>query len=203
MISARPASRKVISETVKNANEQCAQENKQYLFVKNIFRHSNLLGAETVSYDLYFFCVEAGDPRLMERKPSRQPVAEKGEQTETRPKQTEPQKRPDLKASPPPGKGAPDKKAPPAQEQAVPGKETAEEKPADSPGKEAAPVPQKPPPAKDDTQEKQESDAKISEEQQRKGNPGMGAPEDLRKDGSSLYEEPEQNIRIIEEPLTK
>ena len=79
-ISARATSRKILAETVKNAKERCAQENKQYLFVKNIFQHSSSLGIDMGSYDLYFTCVEAGDPRLNERKSLLRPADEKADQ---------------------------------------------------------------------------------------------------------------------------
>lgn len=115
-INALATSRKIIAETVTIAKERCAQENKQYLFVKNIFQHSSNLGIDIVSYDLYFTCVEAGDPRLNERKSLLSPAEEKVDQAG----QTSPAKEP-IKERPPVSSGkeaapAPDKLSPPKDE---------------------------------------------------------------------------------------
>ena len=115
-ISALATSRKILSETVTIAKERCAQENKQYLFVKNIFQHSSNLGIDMISYDLYFTCVEAEDPRLKERKSLPRPAEEKVDQAG----QTSPAKEP-VTEQPSASSGkeaapAPDKLSPPKDE---------------------------------------------------------------------------------------
>lgn len=177
MLSARATSRKVLTETVKNANDKCAQENKQYLFVKNIFQHNRNLGVDMVSYDLYFTCVDAGDPRLKKRKSLPRPAEEKTDQ-----------------------KVSPAKEKLPAQGVARPAPEPAEEKPAVSPGKKTPPAPEKMPQPKDEKRGKEEA-AKVSEEQPRKKNTEPGELEDLRKDGAAIYDDSDQDSPIIEEIL--
>ncbi len=115
-ISALATSRKILAETVTIAKERCAQKNKQYLFVKNIFQHSSNLGIDMVSYELYFTCVEAGDPRLNERKSLQNPAEKKVDQTG----QASPAKEP-VKEQPSVSSGkevapAPDKLPPPKDE---------------------------------------------------------------------------------------
>lgn len=200
-ISAWGTSKKIIHETVQSANERCAQENKQYLFVKNIFQYGSNLGIDMVSYELYFTCVETGDSRLKERKSPLSPVEEKAEEParqkiipERDQEQAKPGKRPEPDAGPAPEKVVPEREKSPAQEQAGPGAEPVQEKPAVSPAQKVVPLP---------VPDKQEAAPKVSEEQLRKGNPGMGEPEDLRKDGSALGIEPEKNIPVIEEILRK
>ncbi|MBU4118754.1 MAG: hypothetical protein KJ555_08335 [Proteobacteria bacterium] len=198
-ISAWGTSKKIIHETVKSANERCAQENKQYLFVKNIFQYGSNLGIDMVTYELFFTCVETGDPRIKERKSPLSPVDEKGQEPTLQkifPKrdqeQVKPKPLPDQGAGPVPDKVVPEKEKPPVQEQASPAAEPAKDMPAISPVQEEVPP-----------SEKQEAAPKVSEEQLRKGNPGMGEPEDLRKDGSALGDEAGKNIPVIEEILRK
>lgn len=198
-ISAWGTSKKIIHETVKSANERCAQENKQYLFVKNIFQYGSNLGIDMVTYELFFTCVETGDPRIKERKSPLSPVDEKGQEPtlqkifpERDQEQVKPTDRPGLGAGPAPEKVVPEKEKPPVQEQASPAAEPAKDMPAISPVQEEVPP-----------SEKQEAAPKVSEEQLRKGNPGMGEPEDLRKDGSALGDEAGKNIPVIEEILRK
>lgn len=200
-ISAWGTSKKIIHETVQSANERCAQENKQYLFVKNIFQYGSNLGIDMVTYELFFTCVETGDPRIKERKSPLSPADEKGQEPtlqkifpERDQEQVKPEPRPDTDARTAPEKVVPEKEKPPVQEQAVPAAEPAKEKPVSSPPQEVVPLP---------VQEKQEAAPRVSEEQLRKGNPGMGEPEDLRKDGSALGDEAEKNIPVIEEILRK
>ncbi|HIJ89803.1 MAG: hypothetical protein OEV89_03475 [Desulfobulbaceae bacterium] len=211
-------SRTILSETVKSATERCAKENKQYLFVKNIFQYGSNLGIDMVSYQLYFTCVEEGDPRLKERKSPMDPAEQKVDQGERRPRRKIVPEREQVKPveRPAPEKVVPAKEKPPVQEQASPA-EPVEQKPVVSPGKEAAPAPEKEKPsapeqagpARKPVKEKpavssvQEEVPKVSEEQLRKGNPGMGEPEALRKDESPLDVESEKKVRIIEEPLYK
>lgn len=186
-ISARSTSRKVLAETVKSAKERCEQENKQYLFVKNIFQ----LG----SYDLYFTCVEAGDPRLNERKV--RPGEEKIDPGE-------------LKRLPAKDRGqgivedrpGPEKEKPPVPAPATPVKEPVTEKPPVSSDKEAAPAQEKKlPVSKDESQGKQDAAPKGPEDQLRKKNPGPGEPESLKNDEPPLDGKTEQDIPVIEEPL--
>ncbi|MFH1020462.1 MAG: hypothetical protein V1782_07610 [Pseudomonadota bacterium] len=185
-LSAPGSSRKILSETVKTAREQCEQENKQYLFVKNIFPHSSALGLDTVSYTLYFTCVEAQDPRLkQQRKPRQRPSEEKADEEQPEQKVTLPMdRRPMQPEVRPPEKAVPEKEKTPAPE-------PVEEKPAVSP----APAQEKPPP-----QEEKKELPKTDEEQTRKKNPGPGELEDLRPDSSPLYEESEDSP-VIEESL--
>ena len=198
-INAWGTSKKIIHDTVKSANERCAQENKQYLFVKNIFQYGSNLGIDMVSYELFFTCVEIGDPRLKDRK-SPLPSAEEKAEGPTRRKiapdrdqeQGKPKGRPGLDAESASEKVVPEKEKPPAREQASPAQEPAKDKPAISPVKEAVPPP-----------EKQDAAPKVSEEQLRKGNPGMGEPENLRKDGSALNGERGKDAPVIEEILRK
>ncbi len=115
-ISALATSRKIIGETVTIAKERCAQTNKQYLFVKNIFQHSSNLGIDMVSYELYFTCVEAGDPRLNELKSLLSPAEKKDDQAgQTSPAKEPVQEKPSVSS----GKDAapaPDKLSPPKDE---------------------------------------------------------------------------------------
>lgn len=178
-LSARATSRKSLTETVKSANDRCAQENKQYLFVKNIFQHNRNLGVDRVSYVLYFTCVDAGDPRLKERKSILRPAEEKTNQ-----------------------KVSPDKEKPPAQGAVDPVPEPAEAKPTVSPDKKTAPTPDMlPQPQPKDEKQGQEEAAKVSKEQPRKKITEPGELEDLRKDGAALYDDSEQDSPIIEEIL--
>ncbi len=207
-ISAWSTSRKVLAETVESAKARCAKEDKQYLFVKNIFQYGCNLGIDMISYELYFSCVEAGDSRLKEWKSPLGPGAAKTNQAagqaeqkiapDKEPGQVKPDDRSDREGGPAPAQVVPDKAEP--QAQASPAKDQV--KSAESPGK-AASAPAQLQPPKDEPPAQQEAPAKVSEEQLRKGNPGMGEPENLRKDGSSLCDEAGQNIRIIEEPLYK
>ncbi len=208
-ISAWSTSRKVLAETVESAKARCAKEDKQYLFVKNIFQYGCNLGIDMISYELYFSCVEAGDSRLKEWKSPLGPGAAKTNQAAGQAEQKiapdkesgqgKPDDRSGREGSPAPEQVVPDKKKP--QAQASPAKDQA--KSADSPGKAASAPAQLQPPPKDEPQAPQEATPAVSEEQRRKGNPGMGEPENLRKDGSSLCDEAGQNVRIIEEPLYK
>jgi len=192
-ISARATSRKILAETVKSAKERCAQENKQYLFVKNIFQHSSSLGIDMGSYDLYFTCVEAGDPRLNERKSLLRPADEKADQvgqTITPPKdqgQRIPEKVVPEKVVP--EKVVPEKVVP---EKVVPEKVVPEK---------VVPEKVKLVPPKDENQEQQEAATKASQELLRKKNPETGEPESLRKDVSPLDDEAGQDSPIIEESL--
>lgn len=208
-ISAWSTSRKVLSETVARARQQCAKENRQYLFVKNIFQCGSSLGIDMISYELYFSCVDAADPRLKERKPPLTPgtitsdqAAGQGRQKSLPDKEQAREKsdaRPGREPAASPTQVAPAEKPP--QTQASPGKDQA--KPAETTGKEAAPAPAQVQPAKQTPPAPAETAPQVSEEQRRKGNPGMGEPENLRKDGSSLCNDPDKNVPIIEEPLYK
>jgi len=188
-ISAWGTSKKIIRETVQRATDRCAQEKKQYLFVKNIFQYGSSLGIDMVSYELYFTCVEAEDPRLKARKSPLGLSEEKAEE-------------------PPIQMVVPDRE-PPVREQPSPVKKPAEETGVITPGKEAAPVPQKASPAREPAGEKPvvgpagEAKPKVSEEQVRTEMPGVGEPENLRKDGSALTNEAERDIPVIVEPLSK
>jgi len=198
-ISARATSRKNLSESVKSAKERCAQENKQYLFVKNIFQHSSNLGIDMVSSDLYFSCVEAGDPRLKERKSPLRSSEEKVEQRD--PAQVKQEEHPG------PERVAPEKEKPPAQEQPSPAKEQAKEKPSLGTSKEAAPAPEKVTQPKEKDQGQQEGETTVSEEELlrlRKKNPGPGELEDLWKEDSSPDSDDSEDgsdYPIIEESL--
>ncbi len=194
LLSARATSRKILSETIKSAKERCDRENKQYLFVKNIFQHNSTLGIDSVSYDLYFTCVEAGDSRLNERKSLLRPAEEKMDQAGQK---IDPDKdRGQVNLEDHPGL-----EKPPALGQTIPATEIPEEKPSVNSGKEAAPTPEMLLPLKDENQGQQKESAKVSEEQLRKKNPGMGELESLRKDDSPLDDEPKQDSPIIEEDL--
>ncbi len=188
-ISAWGTSKKILRETVQRANERCAQEKKQYLFVKNIFQYGSSLGIDMVSYELYFTCVEAEDPRLKLRKSPLGPAEEKAEE-------------PAMQTA------VPDRE-PPVREQHSPVEKPVEEKGVISPDKDAAPVPQKASPAREPAGEKTvvspaaEAKPKVSEEQSRTETPGVGEPENLRKDGSALTNEDERDIPVIVEPLSK
>ena len=187
-ISAWGTSKKILRETVQSANERCAQEKKQYLFVKNIFQYGSSLGIDMVSYELYFTCVEAEDPRLKLRKSPLGPAEEKAEE-------------PAMQTA------VPDRE-PPVREQHSPVEKPVEEKGVISPDKDAAPVPQKASPAREPAGEKPvvspaEAKPKVSEEQSRTETPGVGEPENLRKDGSALTNEAERDIPVIVEPLSK
>jgi len=166
-----------------------AQEKKQYLFVKNIFQYGSSLGIDMVSYELYFACVEAEDPRLKVRK---SPLGLSEEMAEEPAIQTV----------------VPDRE-PPVREQPSPVKKPAEETGVISPGKEAAPVSEKASPAREPAGEKPavspgaEAKPTVSEEQSRTETPGVGEPENLRKDGSALTNEAERDIPVIVEPLSK
>ena len=186
-ISTRATSRKVLSETVKSAKERCAQENKQYLFVKNIFQHSNSLGIDMSSYDLYFTCVEAGDPRLNEGKSLLTPAEEKADQAgqTVTPARDQEQGLPE--------KNRPALEAAPDSEKVIPEK--------------VIPEKVKLLPPKDENQAEQEAATKAPQELLRKKNPETGAtaetgePESLRKDDSLLDDEAEQDSPVIEESL--
>ncbi|MBU4216235.1 MAG: hypothetical protein KJ792_16485 [Actinobacteria bacterium] len=188
-ISAWGTSKKILRETVQSANDRCAQEKKQYLFVKNIFQYGSRLGIDMISYELYFTCVEAGDPRLKARKSPLSPTEEKAEE-------------PAIQTV------VPDRE-PPVREQHSPVEKPVEEKVEISPGKEAAPAPEKASPAREPAGEKPvispgaAANPKVSEEQVRPEKPGMGEPENLRKDGSALTNEAERDIPVIVEPLSK
>ena len=188
-ISAWGTSKKILRETVQRANDRCAQEKKQYLFVKNIFQYGSSLGIDMVSYELYFTCVEAEDPRLKLRKSPLGPAGEKAEE-------------PAMQVV------VPDRE-PPGPEQHSPVEKPVEEKGVISPGKETAPAPEKASPAREPAGEKPvvspaaEAKPKVSEEQSRTETPGVGEPENLRKDGSALTNEAERDIPVIVEPLSK
>ena len=188
-ISAWGTSKKILRETVQRANDRCAQEKKQYLFVKNIFQYGSSLGIDMVSYELYFTCVEEGDPRLKLRKSPLGPAEEKAEE-------------PAMQVV------VPDRE-PPGPEQHIPVEKPVEEKGVISSDKDAAPVPQKASPAREPAGEKTvvspaaEAKPKVSEEQSRTETPGVGEPENLRKDGSALTNEAERDIPVIVEPLSK
>lgn len=171
------ASKKNISETVKNATEQCGKESKQYLFVKNLFQRSRTLGVDSISYNLYFSCVDAGDPRLKQQQKFRPRFpTEKADEAQPEEKVTPRVDRRKVEPEPPPAK------------------EPAEEKNAVRPGKEAAPAQEKLPP-----QEK-EVPQKAAEEQPRKKNPGQAEPEGLRNGDSTPDTEPEEST-IVEEVI--
>lgn len=63
-ITASSTSRQVSAQAVANAQAYCVAENKHYLFVKHRYKRKSSLGIDWFSYDLYFTCVEADDPRL-------------------------------------------------------------------------------------------------------------------------------------------
>lgn len=177
LLSARAPSRKILAETVKSAHDKCAQENKQYLFVKHILQPDRNPGAYMISYDLYFTCVDAEDPRLKKQKSLLRPAEEKTDQIIS-----------------------PAKEKPPAQGVARPAPEPAEEKPAVSPGKKTAPASEKLPQPKDEKRGQEEA-AKVSEEQPRKKNTEPGELEDLRKDGAAIDDDSDQDSPVIEEIL--
>lgn len=197
-ISAPGSSRKILAETMKTAIEQCEQENRHYLFVKNIFQHGSTLGFDTVSYTLYFTCVEEEDPRLKQQRKSRQRPAE-GKAVEEQPapkippldqKRGQPESRPAEKI-------IPDRERPAApQPEASPAPEPARKKPAARPDKKAAPAPEKQSPPQEENNEPQ----KTEEKQPAKKNPGPGELEELQKDTADHYDEPGDS-RIIEEAL--
>lgn len=203
LIRAQASSSKILFESVKKAKDRCAQDNKQYLFVKNIFQ----LG----SYDLYFSCVEEDDPRLNQRKIPSVPAKEKPAQAEKYPGEQgesvsgHEQVKPGLGTGPEtrtePEKIREKKEKPPTQEKASPVRESVEEKPLASPVKEAEPESKKLTPTKENKQTQEDGAAGVTEEQLRKKNPGPGELENLRKDGSSLIDEDEQEESIIEEAL--
>ncbi|MCG2822330.1 MAG: hypothetical protein L6364_01420 [Desulfobulbaceae bacterium] len=157
--------------------------------MKNIFQYGSSLGIDMVSYELYFACVEAEDPRLKVRK---SPLGLSEEMAEEPAIQTV----------------VPDRE-PPVREQPSPVKKPAEETGVISPGKEAAPVSEKASPAREPAGEKPavspgaEAKPTVSEEQSRTETPGVGEPENLRKDGSALTNEAERDIPVIVEPLSK
>ncbi|OGR00032.1 MAG: hypothetical protein A2505_05755 [Deltaproteobacteria bacterium RIFOXYD12_FULL_55_16] len=197
-ISTPGSSRKILAETMKNAIAQCDQEDKHYLFVRNIFPQRSTLGHDTGSYTLYFTCVEAEDPRLKQQRKSRQQPKEE-EAVEEQPEQKIPhmdqnQVQPE---SPSAEKIVPKKEKTPApQQEASPATEPARKKPVVRPGKKAAPGSKKQP----SSQKKNNEPQKTDEEQSLRKNPGPGELEDLRKDGSDLYDE-QRDSRIIEEAL--
>jgi len=212
-ISASGTSRGILSESVKSANDYCSDQNKHYLFVKNIFQRRNSFGVDVVSYDLYFTCVEAGDPRLTDRRPLLRPGEEK-EQAEGSPasrlkaiigKDTGKES-----AKPGPAEKAEQKPGPEKESPAVAtGQESAGEaegsgaKKAASPGKEPLSGGEKAQAEKKESPDKDEAAIIVDEEQRRKKNPGPGLPENLRKEDGSAEKGFAKGPPIEEEVLVK
>jgi len=132
-------------DAIKTATGFCQEQDKEFVFLKNVIRRRTSFGFETIHYDLYFTCGEEGVPAAVAvptrpgEKPSEAVTGAEKPATET---------------APPAQVEKEEEKAPPAVKQAAPSeKETAqpsaEEKappaPAEAPKKAATPAP---PPAK-------------------------------------------------------
>ncbi|MGV1099691.1 hypothetical protein ACUUL3_09835 [Thiovibrio sp. JS02] len=213
LISGRGTSRKILAETVNSAHEYCGSQDRHYLFVKNIFKYERSLGIDLIAYDLYFSCVEAGDPRLKERKGLVPPAEGKrgrvpdsgariGAPEKDRPGperggDSVPAEKAGTGEKPAPAKtdGGGKEPAPagtrePAAAQPVPAGEKSEislpRKVKEPLGMETVPAPEPSGPGKGMAAEGGKTALTSPEEQLRKKNPGPGEPEDLRKDGAPL-----------------
>jgi len=138
-------------DAIKTATGFCQEQDKEFVFLKNVIRRRTSFGFQTIHYDLYFTCGEEGVPAAVAAPapPSEKPSeavtgAEKPATETTPPAQVEKEEE---KATPAAKQAAPaEKEAPAAKEAAQPPVEKkAPPAPAEVPKKAATPAP---PPAK-------------------------------------------------------
>lgn len=59
-ITVRGLSQDILTEAREIATDHCQGQDRQYTFIRNIFRKKSLLGVEWLTCDLYFACLKEG-----------------------------------------------------------------------------------------------------------------------------------------------